>query len=297
MLLNNTFLLVLHQIKHFKSNSMKKFIFASAALCVAATISAQEVQEVVEVQPQSQEQSAATTKAYRTEAGRFGVEAAIDLKDGFSFKEKDYVDGEGFDGFKGGRITAIYTLSDQLALRCGFGLHVSKTYKHDKETVKDEVYEEIKNTTDVKSHTTRSQFEILPGVVYSFKGTERLEPYIGIEGVFGFDKNRTNAKEDISSNDADFQNYNTKSKNTSTGVFFGANGFTGFNFFLCKDLFIGAEFGFGFKVTPTDRVEKAELEDSRVETPKEEENDDKHFGHTTDINLLFNPSIRLGWRF
>ena len=52
-----------------------------------------------------------------------------------------------------------------------------------------------------------------------------------------------------------------------------------------------------FKESIRIQNEKAELEDSRVETPKEEENDDKHFGHTTDINLLFNPSIRLGWRF
>ena len=277
---------------------MKNFIFASAALCVAATISAQEV-EVVEVQPQPQEAqpSAATKKAYKTEAGRFGVEAAIDLKDGFSFKEKDYIAGEGFDGFHGGRITATYTLSDQLALRCGFGLHVFKTYTHDNVIENDPQYEEIKTTTDSKSHTTNTQFEVLPGVVYSFKGTERLEPYVGVEGAFGFDKNRTNAKSDVSSNDADFEDYNTNSKNTTTGVFFGANGFTGFNFFLCKDLFIGAEFGFGFRVTPTDRVKKSENEDSRVDSVDEEDNDDKHFAHTTEINMLFHPSIRLGWKF
>jgi hypothetical protein len=277
---------------------MKKLIFASAALCVAATISAQEV-EVVEVQPQQpdEQSTAATAKTYRTEAGRFGVEAAIDLKDGFSFKEKDYVAGDEFDGFHGGRITATYTLSDQLALRCGFGLHVYKTYMHEKVTKEDEYYDEIKTTTDTSSHTTNSQFEILPGVVYSFKGTERLEPYIGVEGAFGFDKRRINTKNETSSNDARIGDTNTKSKNTSTGVFFGANGFTGFNFFLCKDLFIGAELGFGFRVSPTDRIDKEKLEGDNIEESEEEDNDDKHFGHTTEINMLFHPSIRLGWKF
>jgi hypothetical protein len=277
---------------------MKNFIFASAALCVAATISAQEV-EVVEVQPQPQEaqSSAATKKAYKTEAGRFGVEAAIDLKDGFSFKEKDYIAGEGFDGFHGGRITATYTLSDQLALRCGFGLHVFKTYVHENVIENNLEHEGIKTTSDTKHHTTNSQFEVLPGVVYSFKGTERLEPYVGVEGAFGFDKSRIVDKEDITSNDADVEDVNTKSKKTNTGVFFGANGFTGFNFFLCKDLFIGAEFGFGFRVTPTDRIEKEKREGFDDDSEKEEDNDNKRFAHNTEINMLFHPSIRLGWRF
>lgn len=277
---------------------MKKLIFASAALCAAATISAQ---EVVEVEPQAVQSTESTSKPYKTEAGRFGVEAAIDLKDGFSFKEKDFSEGEDFDGFKGGRITATYTLSDKLSLRCGFGLHVNKVYKHDDVTIKteDEVNDKKYTTnSNTKSHTTKSEFEVVPGIVYSFKGTDRFEPYIGAEALLGFDKTRTNAKEVVDTNIPETIDYDLKSKETSTGVYFGANGFTGFNFFLCKDLFVGAELGFGFKVKPTDRNDRSKIEDSRIDDPEEEvENDDKHMGHTTDINMMFHPSIRLGWRF
>lgn len=278
---------------------MKKLIFATAALCAAATISAQEVTEV-QAQPQAEQTTeqatVSTAKPYKTEAGRFGVEAAIDLKDGFSFKEKDYDGGKEFDGFKSGRITATYTLSDQLTARCGFGLHVLTTYSHGDSTIV--VEDKYTTETNKKNKSTNVEFEVLPGIMYSFKGTDRFEPYVGAEVVLGFDKNRSKANVEVETTVPENKDYETKNRNSDSGVYFGANGFTGFNFFLCKDLFVGAELGFGFKVKPSDRIERSKSEDSRIEDPKEEEeNDDKHFGHETEINMMFHPSIRLGWRF
>ena len=39
--------------------------------------------------------------------------------------------------------------------------------------------------------------------------------------------------------------------------------------------------------------EVIELSDSE----KEEDDDNKRFAHNTEINMLFHPSIRLGWKF
>lgn len=225
----------------------------------------------------------ATSLKYKAEPNRFGVEAGINLKDGFSIN--------------GGRINAIYSLNEKLAVRCGFSLDQTKTYKHD-----DIIDDEENTEDDTKKITMRTDFEVLPGIVYSFKGTERLEPYIGAEVVFGFGKDRERTKGNHSGyDDTDKEglakkNYEASSKKTETNLFFGANGFTGFNFYLCKDLFIGAELGFGFITTP-DVVENVSGEDSRVEAEDEKEDKSKHFYHTTKIDLNFHPTVRLGWKF
>lgn len=252
---------------------MKKLILASAALCAAATISAQDVVRVEEPSQVEALESAKSAKPYKAEAGRFGVECGISLTDGLSLN--------------GGRINAIYSLSDNLAVRCGFGLNIDKVHAHDNATV-----ESIES--DFHADTMNTKFSVLPGIVYSFKGTDRLEPYVGAELVFGFDKERLRNNEEISGSEG----YTVTSKTTDSGVFFGANGFTGFNFYLCKDLFIGAELGFGF-VTKPERNQDGEYEDSRVKEDNDHESDDdsKHFYHTTSIDLNFRPSIRLGWKF
>ena len=76
---------------------MKKLIFASAALCAAATISAQ---EVVEAQPQPQTQveeaPVSTAKNFKPGSERFGAEAGLSLGGGF--------------GLNGGNLNFNFTL-------------------------------------------------------------------------------------------------------------------------------------------------------------------------------------------
>ena len=235
---------------------MKKLIFASAALCAAATISAQEVVEA-QAQPQTQVEEAPAAKTFKAGSERFGAEAGLSLGNGFSLN--------------GGNLNFNYTLSDEWMVRLGFGVTVDKTASKDED--------------GNKAHNTESSFNVKPGIIYSFSGTDRLEPYVGLELVFGLDSSceYSNVKQD----GATYEREN-KTRNSH----FGANAVTGFNFYVAKDLYVGAEVGLGFVVTP--QSHKFGTDDEGKEYDSK---DDKSKSHTTHISPNCTPSVRVGWKF
>ncbi|MBQ8019293.1 MAG: outer membrane beta-barrel protein [Bacteroidales bacterium] len=237
---------------------MKKLIFASAALCAAATISAQ---EVVEAQPQTQSQveeaPVSTAKNFKPGSERFGAEAGLYLGSGF--------------GLNGGNLNFNFTLSDEWMIRLGFGLTVVKNAGTDDD--------------ERKYHNTETNFNVKPGIVYSFSGTDRLEPYVGAEFVFGLGSNCEYKEVELEEKVVDTSN---KTRTPS----YGGNAFTGFNFYVAKDLYIGAEVGFGFVITP-DKHTVITDEEGKVNDSK----DNKAKSHTTVINPVVTPSVRVGWKF
>lgn len=237
---------------------MKKLIFASAALCAAATISAQ---EVVEAQPQTQSQveeaPVSTAKNFKPGSERFGAEAGLYLGSGF--------------GLNGGNLNFNFTLSDEWMVRLGFGLTVVKDVETDE--------------NERNHHTTNTKFNVKPGVVYSFTGTDRLEPYVGAEFVFDLGSECQYDEEETEEKVVDTSN---KTRTPS----YGGNAFTGFNFYVAKDLYIGAEVGFGFAITPDAHNVKTDAE-GKVNDSK----DNKAKSHRTVINPVFTPSVRVGWKF
>ena len=237
---------------------MKKLIFASAALCAAATISAQ---EVVEAQPQPQTQveeaPVSTAKNFKLGSERFGAEAGLSLGGGF--------------GLNGGNLNFNFTLSDEWMVRLGFGVTVDKVSSKDED--------------DNKNHVTESTFNVKPGIIYSFSGTDRLEPYVGAELVFGLNStcNYSNVKMDGAT-------YERENKTRTSN--FGANAVTGFNFYVAKDLYVGAEVGLGFIVTP-----QSHNFGTNDEGEEYDSKDDKSKSHTTHISPNCTPSVRVGWKF
>ena len=231
---------------------MKKLIFASAALCAAATISAQ---EVVEAQPQPQTQveeaPVSTAKNFKPGSERFGAEAGLSLGGGF--------------GLNGGNLNFNFTLSDEWMVRLGFGVTVDKVSSKDED--------------DNKNHVTESTFNVKPGIIYSFSGTDRLEPYVGAELVFGLNStcNYSNVKMDGAT-------YERENKTRTSN--FGANAVTGFNFY------VGAEVGLGFIVTP-----QSHNFGTNDEGEEYDSKDDKSKSHTTHISPNCTPSVRVGWKF
>ena len=232
---------------------MKKLIFASAALCAAATISAQ---EVVEAQPQPQTQveeaPVSTAKNFKPGSERFGAEAGLSLGGGF--------------GLNGGNLNFNFTLSDEWMVRLGFGVTVDKVSSKDED--------------DNKNHVTESTFNVKPGIIYSFSGTDRLEPYVGAELVFGLNStcNYSNVKMDGAT-------YERENKTRTSN--FGANAVTGFNFYVAKDLYVGAEVGLGFIVTP-----QSHNFGTNDEGEEYDSKDDKSKSHTTHISPNCTPSVR-----
>lgn len=237
---------------------MKKLIFASAALCAAATISAQEVVEA-QAQPQTQVEEApvSTAKNFKPGSGRFGAEAGLSLGSGF--------------GLNGGNLNFNFTLSDEWMVRLGFGVTVDKVSSKDED--------------DNKNHVTESTFNVKPGIIYSFSGTDRLEPYVGAELVFGLNStcNYSNVKMDGAT-------YERENKTRTSN--FGANAVTGFNFYVAKDLYVGAEVGLGFIVTPQSHNFGTDDEGKEYDSK-----DDKSKSHTTHISPNCTPSVRVGWKF
>ncbi len=239
---------------------MKKLIFASAALCAAATISAQ---EVVETQPQAQPQtqveeaSVSTAKNFKPGSERFGAEAGLSLGSGF--------------GLNGGNLNFNFTLSDEWMIRLGFGVSVDKIANKDED--------------NNKSHVTESAFNVKPGIIYSFSGTDRLEPYVGAELVFGLTSSCN-----YSYSKVDGATYEREEKVRNSH--FGANAVTGFNFYVAKDLYVGAEVGLGFIVTPDSHKFGTDAEGKDYDSK-----DNKASSHTTTISPICTPSVRVGWKF
>ncbi|MBP5705546.1 MAG: outer membrane beta-barrel protein [Paludibacteraceae bacterium] len=235
---------------------MKKLIFASAALCAAATISAQEVVEA-QAQPQAQVEEAPAAKNFKPGSERFGAEAGLSLGNGF--------------GLNGGNLNFNFTLSDEWMVRLGFGVNVDKLSSKDED--------------GNKSHLTESTFNVKPGIIYSFSGTDRLEPYVGGEFVFGLTStcNYSNTK-------VDGATYEKENRTRTSN--FGANAVTGFNFYVAKDLYVGAEVGLGFLVTP-----KSHNFGTDDEGKEYDSKDEKSKSHTTRINPICTPSVRVGWKF
>lgn len=235
---------------------MKKLIFASAALCAAATISAQEVVEA-QAQPQAQVEEAPAAKNFKPGSERFGAEAGLSLGNGFSLN--------------GGNLNFNYTLSDEWMVRLGFGVTVDKTASKDED--------------NNKAHNTESSFNVEPGIIYSFSGTDRLEPYVGLELVFGL-----NSSCEYSYSKVDGATYERENKTRNSH--FGANAVTGFNFYVAKDLYVGAEVGLGFVVTPQSHKFGTDEEGKEYDSK-----DDKSKSHRTVITPVCTPSVRVGWKF
>ncbi len=231
---------------------MKKLILASAALFAAASISAQ---EVVEAQAQTTETPVSTSKKFKPGSERFGAEAGLSLGNGFSLS--------------GGNLNVNYTLSDELMLRLGFGLTVNKSVESD-----------IVNSVEFNGHKTETAFDIKPGIVYSFTGTDRLEPYVGAELLFGINST------------CNYADANVEQEAKSRSPRFGANAITGFNFYVAQDLYVGAEVGFGFVVSPKAHTFGTDEQGNEYDS---KESDAK--GHTTVISANVNPAVRVGWKF
>lgn len=176
-------------------------------------------------------------------------------------------------GFKG-----RYFISDNLAVRLtlGFGNTTLKEVDYNNPAP------DHKDDEDVLK-TKTSNFVIAPGIEYHFAGFERLSPYVGAEFLFGTLTNKTDLtysyKDDYTK---------TKQKGTSLGI----NLVAGFDFYVYKGLYLGAELGFGYS---SNKLKDTEYEQQVGNTTTSVTPED--YDKTTTVGFNCNPAIRLGWRF
>jgi hypothetical protein len=153
--------------------------------------------------------------------------------------------------------------------------------------------------------TTGMSFSIRPGYEKHMAGTDRLSPYWGIEALFSLttakvetDHVVTNATTADPTGSA-YQVLTTTKKGDGASTTIGINLIAGFDYYIAKNLSLGAELGFGFSTTSM-----PDIEDQQVTTtssteiaavvkdlPKQKQGDSMNLGP----NVV--GQFKLGWLF
>ena len=169
-----------------------------------------------------------------------------------------------------------YHMSDNLAVRINLGVGTSRDVNTTYFKPLDEEYKK-----NVKNFVNK--FSFMPGLEYHFDKFERVSPFIG--GELGFIAGNSGSKTDDTVSD----DYSVE----KTPFFgFGINFITGFDVYVCKGLYLGAELGLGYEYNTT-RRKKTEISDGGIVS--NEEGNTASSSHDFGFNV--NPSIRIGWNF
>ncbi len=128
------------------------------------------------------------------------------------------------------------------------------------------------SATESHSSESYTSFALVPGFEYHFKGSKRVSPYVGAEVGLLLNSNGRNSRTAGELTDS--------YSNTRTGFVF--NALTGFDVYVCKGLYLGAELGFGVKSMCVEKDVEETYESRSV---------------LTNIGFVATPAIRVGWLF
>ena len=184
-----------------------------------------------------------------------------------------------------GELTGFYAISNKFSVRLGLGASFIAYGYDDGEENKWWGWNESINSQTVISFA--------PGFVYSLKGTKRLTPYVGGEYRFittcsaKIDKNKDDKRKVINGDEV----RNPYDNNSFTRPFngYGANLFTGFNYYFSKNIYVGAEVGLGFMYAQSKKRIVKQTDEDDIESK------DKY--SSAGFALYANPQLRLGWAF
>ena len=211
-------------------------------------------------------------ESYKPEIGSFGVELEVSPFLGVV----GFQQGLQFDENIAGQIKGFYVLDQKIGVRLGLGFGRGSGKEDNGESGDDHSKQKISVTS----------FSILPGITYSFEGTERLAPYVGAEFAIGScstkEINTEGKIKETIKNEGD-ELFNT----------FGLNVFTGFNYYFAKNLYVGVEAGIGYDfVKLKHEKEKVKGMDGWKAPEKPKDSVTGSF-----FGFKVNPILRLGWTF
>jgi hypothetical protein len=161
--------------------------------------------------------------------------------------------------------------------------------------------------------TTGMTISIRPGYEMHMAGTEALSPYWGVEAMFSMTTakvetdtvgvaNYTNSAS--STGPTAYQVYTTTQKGKGASTTFGINLFAGADYYIAKNLSLGAEIGFGFSTTSMPDIENQYVKETVTGTVPTE----THTFTVTDAakqkqgsSMQLGPNVigqfKLGWLF
>ena len=182
----------------------------------------------------------------------------------------------GQDIINAGALAGYIHFSDNVALKIGLKLNTGSDKVDNGETG---------DKLDIKK-SSNFNVSVNPGIVYSFKGTPRLTPYIGAGLGLGFGTH-TYKHESGSSTQKRAHCVEGDSFTAGLGVA------TGFNYYFAKNLYVGAEVELGFDYTIYFNEKITNTGSGFGSTPAE-----SNYSHTgANFGIGAYPLLRLGWAF
>lgn len=180
-------------------------------------------------------------------------------------------------------VLARYNMRENLTVRVGFAPVIMSFHELSTDSVG-------KDLLEFDSTARQAAFSIRPGIEYHLKGTNRLDPYLALDGEAGIiGKFNAGAVTNITdtTGTATFRRTITE----AGGYSLGAKASLGMNFFIAKNFALGLEYGMGvnYLVTGGDRQEVLQSDPvSGVETTKRELSSSRKF----DTQFIVDPNVQ-----
>lgn len=137
----------------------------------------------------------------------------------------------------GGLLKFRYYMKDDLALRMGLNIssqsEMEKFYKTDNTAYGTEQFHEFGIALNI-------------GVEKHFKGTRNLSPYVGGDVLFS---NYSTRYQETDLNGGSYRAGYSYSEKSPANIGFGVRAIAGADFYITKNVYLGAEFGLGFLLT------------------------------------------------
>jgi len=211
------------------------------------------------------------------QAGSFGVELGFNPFNAFG--ENFSVDGLKVRGF----------VSEKVAIRgiIDFSMNPQTNYSYYTNNDNKEI--------ETQTKTNVTTFGFTPGVEFHVATGRRHSVYVGAEVGFGMTKASYTRSNDFDKEKTEITGANgINNPSVIAGTTYGAAIFTGVDYYITKNLFIGAELGFGYDSFTSQKEITTKYTNS---TGTSTETTAK--GHRTNTSLGFaaTPTFRLGWTF
>lgn len=141
------------------------------------------------------------------------------------------------------------------------------------------------------SKSSKMGWSLRPGIEKHFAGTNRLSPYVGVELALSGQSTKDVTPTDL--NATDDVVLITTTKNSAKGGFFmlGLNALAGFDCYITKHLYLGAELGFGLEYTAFSKLKTESTPAPTTAIP------DVDQGSAFNLGPMVNSAIRLGFIF